>query len=130
MIFRQQSKGNANSSDEGEGIICKIKEIMGPAGGKARRYKVQDAEPESGETPPIFTTTADSLIAIPSSSAGLPALQKGKSVLAKYPETSTFYRAEVVGTGKKDICKLRFEGEDPPGKDHDVERRFVFTDVR
>ena len=124
VFYRHKSRSQANAED-GEGITCKIKEIIEPSQGKQRRYKIQDAEPAPGETPPIYNVTINSLVAIPTTSAGLPALAKGKQVLAKYPYTTTFYRAEVVGTGKKDTIKLRFEDEDQPGTEKDVERRYV-----
>lgn len=124
VVYRQKAKSQT-SSDDGEGITCKVKEIIEPAQGKLRRYKIQDAEPDEGETPAIITATPNSLVAIPTSSVGLPALAKGRQVLAKYPNTSTFYRAEVVGTGKKEMCKLRFDGEDQPGTEKEVERRYV-----
>lgn len=126
VFYRHKSRSQAKANDEdGEGITCKIKEIIEPSQGKQRKYKIQDAEPEAGESPPIFTATVNSLVAIPTTSAGLPALPKGRQVLAKYPQTTTFYRAEVVGAGKKDTIKLRFEDEDQPGVEKDVERRYV-----
>ena len=60
----------------------------------------------------------------PSASSTLPDLVKGKQVTALYPDTSTFYRAEVVGK-RGDVVRLRFEGEDETDKELEVERRFV-----
>lgn len=63
------------------------------------RYEVQDPEPdELGGHGKIYKTTAKDLIPIPKESAGLPAFPVGKHVLARYPETTTFYKAEVMGT--------------------------------
>jgi SGF29 tudor-like domain len=45
-----------------------------------------------------YKTNAQSIILIPDDSAGLPALPPGTMVLARYPETTTFYRAEVIAT--------------------------------
>lgn len=120
MFFRQKPK---SKDDDGEGIIAKIKEVIEGPGGKARRYKVQDAEPDEGETPPIVSTTANQLLLIPPSSTGLAPLVRGKQVIARYPDTTTFYRAEVMGTGRKEMCKLKFEGDD--GHDKEVERKYV-----
>lgn len=124
VFFRQKPK---SKDDDGEGIIAKIKEVIEGPGGKTRRYKVQDAEPDEGETPPIVSTTANQLLLIPTSSAGLPVLPKGKQVIARYPDTTTFYRAEVVGSGRREMCKLKFEGDDE--MDREVERKYVL-DVR
>ena len=46
----------------------------------------------------------------------------GKHVLARYPETTTFYRAIIAG-GKKDVYRLKFE--DDQGQEMEVARRFV-----
>lgn len=67
----------------------------------------------------------------------LPDLAKGKNVLALYPGTTTFYKAEVVvgwrmdGTGKGEegnLVRLRFEGEDEADREMSVERRYVLPD--
>jgi SAGA-associated factor 29 len=66
----------------------------------------------------------------------LPELKPKANVLALYPSTTTFYKAEVV-TGKKKeghenlangYVRLRFEGEDDMEPDKDVERRYVVPD--
>ena len=65
----------------------------------------------------------------------LPNLPPGRNVLAKYPETTTFYRAEVVPS-KKDgqaftpegFVRLRFEGEEELDREMEVERRYVLLD--
>jgi len=79
---------------------------------------------------------------IPDDSVGLPPLPPGTMVLARYPETTTFYKAEVIATKvtplvdvgflrvltlcqRDGTCKLRFEGEEEIGKETDVERRLV-----
>lgn len=88
------------------------------------RYDVQDPEPiENGEEGAVYRTTAASLIPIPHIGASLPVFPTGKQVLARYPDTTTFYRAEVMGT-KKDSYRLKFEGEEDD-KEMDVDRRFV-----
>lgn len=54
-------------------------------------------------------------------------VSKGQQVFALYPDTSTFYKAEVVNVKgmEKDHCRLRFEGEEEKGKEQEVERRYV-----
>lgn len=87
------------------------------------RYEVQDPEPdESGAPGQIYKTSAAALIVIPLPDAPLPDYTVGKQVLARYPETTAFYRAEVTGL-KKDTYKLRFE--DDQNKEMEVYRRYV-----
>jgi SAGA-associated factor 29 len=135
-------KHNKNKQGvEGEGIQCIIKSISGE-GHKKRysvsslrstpslltprsfRYDVQDPEPnENGEQGAVYKTTAASLIPIPQAGSALPSFAVGKQVLARYPDTTTFYRAEVMGS-KKDVYRLKFEGEEDD-KEMEVDKRFV-----
>ncbi|KAI9838383.1 MAG: hypothetical protein M1819_005651 [Sarea resinae] len=106
---------------EGDWIQCTIQNIVGD--GNKKRFEVQDAAPEDSGT---YKTSAASLIPIQKPGIPLPDYPKGKQVLGLYPDTTCFYRAEVVSTNKKDnTCKLRFEGEEELNKEVDVERRFV-----
>ncbi|KAJ0426635.1 SAGA complex component [Aspergillus carlsbadensis] len=116
-------KHNKNKQGvEGEGIQCIIKGITGE--GYKKRYDVQDPEPnENGEQGAVYKTTAASLIPIPRMGSTLPSFAVGKQVLARYPDTTTFYRAEVMGL-KKDTYRLKFEGEEDD-KEMEVDRRFV-----
>ncbi|KLJ11784.1 SAGA-associated factor 29 [Blastomyces silverae] len=119
VVFKHNKK---QQGVEGEGIQCIIKSIAGE--GHKKRYDVQDPEPsENGEEGAVYKTTAASLIPIPRIGASLPSFSVGKQVLARYPDTTTFYRAEVMGS-KKDVYRLKFEGEEDD-KEMDVDRRFV-----
>ncbi|WEW56692.1 hypothetical protein PRK78_002140 [Emydomyces testavorans] len=119
VVFKHNKK---QQGIEGEGIQCIIKNIT--VEGHKKRYDVQDPEPiENGEEGAVYRTTAASLIPIPQIGTSLPAFPPGKQVLARYPDTTTFYRAEVMGT-KKDVYRLKFEGEEDD-KEMDVDRRFV-----
>ncbi len=62
------------------------------------------------------------MIAIPTADTILADYPVGKHVLARYPETTTFYRAEVTG-GRKDVCRLKFE--DDQNQEMEVGRRYV-----
>lgn len=62
------------------------------------------------------------MIAIPTPDAFLVDYPVGKHVLARYPETTTFYRAEVTAI-KKDIYQLKFE--DDQNQEMEVARRYV-----
>ncbi|KAI9715334.1 MAG: hypothetical protein M1812_005979 [Candelaria pacifica] len=115
-------------ASEYEWIQCRVVAVNGE--GKQRRYEVQDPEPDSvtGAPGQVYRTGASSLIPIPLPGTHLPDYPKGKQVLARYPETTTFYRAEVMSS-KKDFCRLKFEGEDEEGKEMEVDRRFVLDNV-
>ncbi|KAI9886938.1 MAG: SAGA HAT/Core module component [Watsoniomyces obsoletus] len=111
---------------EGDWIQCIIINVSGE--GKNKRYDVQDPEPdEQGAPGQIYRASAASLVPIPPVGAALPDYPKGKQVLARYPDTTTFYRAEVMGM-KRDSCRLKFEGEEEIGKEMDVDRRYVLDD--
>lgn len=87
------------------------------------RYLVQDPEPDENGTPGAeYRATATALIAIPLAGTPLPDFPAGKIVLARYPETTTFYRAEVVGL-KKDVYRLKFDEDGETQSE--VDRRYV-----
>ena len=80
-------------------------------------------EPDDPNAPNvIYKASAAALIAIPPAGANLPDFAAGKHVLARYPETTTFYNAEVKGM-KKDSYRLKFE--DDQDKEMEVDRRYV-----
>ena len=86
----------AKQSDA-EWIQCNVVRITGET--PKLRYEVQDPEPdENGNMSQTYKTYANNLILIPDDSSGLPSLPSGTMVLARYPETTTFYRAEVIAT--------------------------------
>ncbi|RPB03749.1 hypothetical protein L873DRAFT_1786747 [Choiromyces venosus 120613-1] len=111
-------------NSEGMWIQCIIVSVSGE--GNKRRYEVQDPEPdEAGGHGTTYKASAGALIPIPKDSTGLLPYPVGKQVLARYPETTTFYRAEVMGTKRDGTCRLKFEGEEEVGKETEVERRLV-----
>lgn len=111
---------------DGEGILCRVTTVIGE--GKQRRYEVQDAD-TSSDPPPPQRVSVSQLIQIPESNKGLSDLGKGRQVLAEYPDTTTFYKADVQeawrGEGKTEWVKLRFEDDEVT---REVERRFVLTE--
>lgn len=111
--------------DGSQWIQCIILQVIEK--GSTKRYEVQDPEPdENGHPGEKYRTTAGALIAIPPPDTKLGDYEVGKQVLARYPETTTFYRAEVLGTTKtKDgsFCKLKFE--DDANQVNEVLRRYV-----
>ena len=111
---------------EGEGILCRVTAVIGE--GKQRRYEVQDAD-TSSDPPPPQRASVSQLIQIPESNKGLSDLGKSRQVLAQYPDTTTFYKAEVQdpwrdGKGSEWV-RLRFEDDEQA---REVERRFVLTE--
>ena len=120
------SASKTGDPPEGEGILCRVTAVIGE--GKQRRYEVQDAD-TSGDPPPPQRASVAQLIQIPDSNKGLADLPKGKNVLAQYPDTTTFYKAEVQegwkGDGKNEWVKLRFEDDEQA---REVERKFVLTE--
>ena len=70
------------------------------------RYEVQDPEPDDAGGHGKYKAFASALIPIPRDSTNLPPYPIGKQVLARYPETTTFYRAEVMGTKVRDDAFL------------------------
>lgn len=122
---------------DGEGILCSITTILGGEG-KNRRYEIRDSDPDPSTPPHPYKATSSQLVPIPESNDGLPVFEHGANVLALYPGTTTFYKAEVVapaGLGMKHarantgIVRLRFEGEDEADKEEEVERRYVIPDL-
>ncbi|KAK5171590.1 hypothetical protein LTR04_001384 [Oleoguttula sp. CCFEE 6159] len=106
-------------------------------------YEIQDADPDpipaTGQIPPPYRASVSNLVAIPLTNAGLPDLPAKKNVLALYPGTTTFYKAEVSAAwraatlsaekgDKAAMVSLRFEGEEEVEKEMDVERRYVLVD--
>ena len=77
---------NKGRTQEGEGILCRVTNVIGE--GKQRRYEIQDAEPEplpDGEFPPPYRASVAHLMPIPTKNDGLADLNKGRNVLAQYP---------------------------------------------
>jgi SAGA-associated factor 29 len=91
-----------------------------------RRFDVKDPDPDPDEKDAVYRAKPDQLLPIPTEGSSLPTFSVGKQVLARYPDTTTFYKAEVMAV-KKDVYRLRFEGEEDD-KEMDVDRRFVLDD--
>lgn len=117
------SSGGFNNG--GEWILCRVLRIISET-----RFEIQDPEPdELHPNGQIFKATYKEVILVPlhlrsSSISKLKEYKSGTRVLAKYPETTTFYPAEVVES-KNGTCMLRFEGEEEVNKLTPVDRVFV-----
>ncbi|KAF2621798.1 hypothetical protein BU25DRAFT_415809 [Macroventuria anomochaeta] len=143
-VLYRNSKHRINQ--EGEGILCRVTSVIGD--GKQRRYEIIDADPDPPTPSQPYRASVAHLVPIPPPSANttLPDLPKKRGVLALYPSTTTFYKAEVVANwvaervkkekddkdastdGKDNLVRLRFEGEDEADREMSVERRYVLPD--
>lgn len=108
------------------------------------RYEIIDSDPDPPTPPQPYRASVNALVPVPKTNEGLSELPPRRTVLAVYPFTTTFYKAEVVASrpGKglkkdgKDIgadlkegyVRLRFEGEDEADTEKDVERRYVLPE--
>jgi SAGA-associated factor 29 len=119
---------------EGEGILCQVTAVIGE--GKQRRYEIRDSDPDLGQAATPYRASLQQMTPIPATAAKLPDLPPKKNVLALYPQTTTFYKAEVVlfkprqpgEVQKPGMVWLRFEGEDEADMQTEVERRYVLSD--
>jgi len=136
------NKGASGDTDENTWILALVTKCITSA-----KYEVQDAEPqEDGQPGVTYVTNIKSIIPLPdpnaapgssahvSSYQGFPA---GSTVMALYPDTSCFYRAEVIATPKEmhptgrvmpspkhmPTYKLKFEDDD--NQEHAVAAQWV-----
>lgn len=120
VAFKPKIPGQQEEHDWIQGIVVKV---IGE--GKSRRYDVKDPYPDDGKEGETYRSSASSMVPIPPLGQPLPDYEVGRRVLALYPETTTFYRADVkamVDDGNK--VRLLFE-DDGQGVYKEVERRFV-----
>ncbi|KAF2865129.1 SGF29 tudor-like domain-containing protein [Massariosphaeria phaeospora] len=137
-------RNNKYRNSEGEGILCRVTSVIGE--GKQRRYEIIDADPDPPTPAVPYRASVNHLVAIPppATNLTLPDLPSKRNVLALYPGTTTFYKAEVVSAwrgaagvkkedgseeaGSANYVRLRFEGEDEADREMSVERRYVLPD--
>lgn len=113
------------SGEQSDWILGQVSEVL--AEGYSRRYKVIDIEPDDSNGHNEFRVSASSIIPIASKHQGanLQDWVPGTVVLALYPDTTTFYKAEVrLHSQTFSGVPVVFEGEDG-SRIHNVERRFV-----
>ncbi|KAK3369837.1 SGF29 tudor-like domain-containing protein [Podospora didyma] len=122
VVFKPKPTATNEST---EWMMGKVQQVLGE--GKSRRYKVQDADPDLPPDQRVeYRTSASAMIPIPATSADLLELDQGKTVLALYPDSTTFYKAEVMGMDPATRrVSLRFEGEETSGTLQLVDRRYV-----
>ncbi|TFY51916.1 hypothetical protein EVG20_g10780, partial [Dentipellis fragilis] len=136
------AEAGAADTDDTTWILAKVTKCINQ---DKNRYEVQDVEPqEDGQPGQCYNTTLRAIIPLPdaeapaSSAAHLNAYQEfpvGSTVMALYPDTSCFYRAEVVASprdlhpsgrnpaAKGGMYKLKFEDDDD--QEHTVSAQWV-----
>ncbi|TRX93487.1 hypothetical protein FHL15_005762 [Xylaria flabelliformis] len=121
VAFKPKPTGN----EQTDWILGIVQEVRGE--GKSRRYRVLDADFDENQNhhQKDFRTSASSMILIPKEGTVLPPLEEGKVVLALYPNTTTFYKAEVMGMDGSEKVNLKFEGEESSNTMQAVTRRHV-----
>ncbi|AOW05400.1 SGF29 tudor-like domain-domain-containing protein [Yarrowia lipolytica] len=111
--------------EEEEWIQCQVTRVYSDG----QRFEVKDPEPdENGNPGQSYKTSIRDIIPLPTDEElrNMPQFTAGSQVLARYPETTTFYRAEVTGT-RRDKYRLKFEGEDDADKETEVSRGLVLN---
>lgn len=111
--------------EEEEWIQCQVTRVYSDG----QRFEVKDPEPdENGNPGQSYKTSIRDIIPLPTDDElrAMPQFTAGSQVLARYPETTTFYRAEVTGT-RRDKYRLKFEGEDDADKETEVSRGLVLS---
>ncbi|KAI1407114.1 SGF29 tudor-like domain-containing protein [Hypoxylon sp. FL1857] len=111
------------NNEQTDWILGIVQDVRGE--GKSRRYRVLDADVDENGHQKDFRTSASSMILIPKEGTVLPPLETGKTVLALYPNTTTFYKAEVMGMDGDGKVNLKFEGEESSNTMQAVTRRHV-----
>jgi SAGA-associated factor 29 len=127
-----KSSSKVVDPNDGDGMLCRATSVIGE--GKQRRYLIRDVDPSITDAPQMASLQQMTLIS-PIGTV-LPELKPKTNVLALYPSTTTFYKAEVVTGRKKEgheelaagYVRLVFEGEDDTEHAIDVERRYVLLD--
>ncbi|AAS50347.1 AAL019Wp [Eremothecium gossypii ATCC 10895] len=110
---------------EGEWFQCQVIKVSADG----TRFEVRDPEPdEFGQPGGTFKCNWKELLLIPPRTTPrqlTPHYPSGTKVLARYPETTTFYPAMVIGNKRDGTCRLRFDGEEEADKETEVDRRYV-----
>lgn len=107
-----------------EWIQCEVVKIIGDG----IKFEIRDPEPDENNNPGhTFRANYKEILLIPTEEAARDLINYayGTKVLARYPDTTTYYLAIVVGHKKDGIVRLKFDGEEEVNKECEVERRFV-----
>lgn len=107
-----------------EWIQCEVMKVIGDG----IKFEIRDPEPDENNNPgQTFKASHKEILLIPTLE-DVPDLTNypyGSKVIARYPETTTFYPAIVVGHKKDGSVRLKFDGEEEVNKETEIERRLV-----
>lgn len=107
-----------------EWIQCEVMKVIGDG----IKFEIRDPEPDENNNPgQTFKASHKEILLIPTLEDGphLTNYPYGCKVIARYPETTTFYPAVVVGHKKDGSVRLKFDGEEEVNKETEMERRLV-----
>jgi len=102
------------------------------------RYEVRDPEPQENGANSLYNTTLRSIIPLPDPNAPRDSpsslfayheFTKGSTVMALYPDTSTFYRAQVIASPRdlpgRTVSSYKLKFEDDDNQEHLVAAEYV-----
>lgn len=107
-----------------EWIQCEVVRVIGDG----TKFEIRDPEPdENNNLSETFKASYKEILLIPAeeNTSELLNYPASTKVLARYPETTTFYPAVVVGHRRDGTVRLKFDGEEEVNKETEVERRLV-----
>ncbi|KAI5970714.1 GBP2 [Candida margitis] len=105
-----------------EWIQCEVVKIIGDG----IKFEIRDPEPDENNNPGhTFRANYKEVLLIPTEDMRYDLINYayGTRVLARYPDTTTYYAAIVVGHKKDGNVRLKFDGEEEVNKECEVERR-------
>lgn len=129
IAFWNGASANRTSDSDADWILAIVIKVVSSRDGR-HTYQVRDAEEQEGAE--VVIAPQKHVIPLPEPKAPLTQeFPVGSTVLGLYPDTSCFYRAEVVATpkstlgntGRQPIYKLRFEDDD--NQEHTVPAEWV-----
>ncbi|SCV04926.1 LANO_0G14466g1_1 [Lachancea nothofagi CBS 11611] len=125
IILESEVAYKPKKGGDGEWFQCQVIKISSDG----TKFEVRDPEPdELGNPGQVYKCSWKDVILLPAVSTPkqqTPNYPSGTKVLARYPETTTFYPAVVIGHKRDGTCKLRFDGEEEVDKETEVARRLV-----
>ncbi|KAI3405096.2 hypothetical protein KGF56_002052 [Candida oxycetoniae] len=118
VAFKLRNRNN-------EWIQCEVVKILGDG----IKFEIRDPEPDENNNPgQTFKANYKEILLIPPEDRKDEELMNyayGTKVLARYPDTTTYYAAVVVGNRKDGFVRLKFDGEEEVNKETEVKRRLV-----
>lgn len=102
-------------------IQCEITKVLQ----EGQKFEVRDTEPDENNNPgKVYRANVKDIIFLPAKPPTKQLYSQNTVVLARYPETTAFYRARVCSF-RHGKYKLRFEGEDDLSREIEVPASLV-----